>query len=59
MMKLLIRIAALSLVAVAAVSNSNSSNVTVASNIPSSVPGGGGPMPSCNPFTTPNCQTIR
>jgi hypothetical protein len=30
----------------------------LASNIPSSVPGGGGPMPSCNPFTS-TCPSIR
>jgi hypothetical protein len=29
-----------------------------ASNIHSSVPGGGGPMPACNPFNS-NCPTIR
>jgi hypothetical protein len=26
---------------------------------PASVPGGGGPMPTCNPFTNPNCPSIR
>jgi hypothetical protein len=30
----------------------------MASNIHSSVPGGGGPMPSCNPFTSA-CPPIR
>lgn len=27
--------------------------------IPSIVPGGGGPMPICDPFKNPNCPSIR
>jgi hypothetical protein len=58
-MKLFIRIAALTLIVAAAVAgNTAGKNTTLASNIHSSVPGGGGPMPSCNPFIS-NCPTIR
>ena len=58
-MKLMIRIASLTLVVAAAVAgNSNPTSSMLASNIPSSVPGGGGPMPSCNPFTS-TCPSIR
>lgn len=58
-MKLIIRIFAISLVVLAAVAgNSVASSSNIASNIHSSVPGGGGPMPSCNPFNS-NCSTIR
>jgi len=58
-MKLIIRIFALSLVVLAAVAgDSVASSSNVASNIHSSVPGGGGPMPSCNPFTS-SCPPIR
>lgn len=59
-MKLFIRISALTLVIAAAVAGSYTPKTTnLASNsIHSSVPGGGGPMPSCNPFTSP-CPTIR
>ncbi len=58
-MKLIIRIFALTLVVLAAVAgNSVASTSNVASNIRSSVPGGAGPMPSCNPFNS-NCSTIR
>jgi hypothetical protein len=59
-MKLIIRICALTLIAVAVLaSNSVARTSTVASNIHSSVPGGGGPMPACNPFTSNSCPTIR
>jgi hypothetical protein len=58
-MKLIIRIFALTLIVVAAVAgNSVSMTSAAASNIHSSVPGGGGPMPACNPFNS-NCPTIR
>jgi hypothetical protein len=58
-MKLIIRIFALTLIAAAAVAgDSSAANFAVASTIHSSVPGGGGPMPACNPFTT-NCTPIR
>jgi hypothetical protein len=59
-MKLFIRVTALTLVVAAAIAgNSSPKSTMIANNIPSSVPGGGGPMPSCNPFTTPNCPPIR
>ena len=59
-MKLFIRISALSLIVLAAVaSNSSAKTSKVASITPSSVPGGGGPMPTCNPFKDPNCPSIR
>jgi hypothetical protein len=58
-MKLIIRIFALTLVVLAAVAgNSVASTSNLASNIHSSVPGGGGPMPACNPFNS-NCTPIR
>jgi hypothetical protein len=58
-MKLIIRMFALTLVVAAAFAgNSSHKTSTVASITPSSVPGGGGPMPTCNPFTE-NCQSIR
>jgi hypothetical protein len=58
-MKLIIRISALTLVLAAAFAgNYTPRSAAVAANIPSSVPGGGGPMPTCNPFIQ-NCPTIR
>jgi hypothetical protein len=58
-MKLIIRMLALTLILAAAFAgNSSSRNSTVASMTPSSVPGGGGPMPTCNPFTQ-ICPPIR
>jgi hypothetical protein len=58
-MKLIVRISALTLVIAAAFAgNSTPRTSTVAANIPSSVPGGGGPLPTCNPFTQ-NCSPIR
>lgn len=58
-MKLIIRMLALTLILAAAFAgNSSPRNSTVASITPSSVPGGGGPMPTCNPFTQ-NCPPIR
>jgi hypothetical protein len=58
-MKLIVRIFAITLVAAAAlVGGSASANSAVASNMPSSVPGGGPPGPTCNPFTT-NCPPMR
>jgi hypothetical protein len=59
-MKLFIRISALTLVVAAALAGSYTPDATnLASNsMHSSVPGGGGPMPSCNPFTS-SCPTIR
>jgi hypothetical protein len=59
-MKLIVRISALTLVVVALASGGSASKTSVvASNLYSSVPGGGGPMPSCNPFTSSNCPPIR
>jgi hypothetical protein len=58
-MKLIIRILALTLVAAAAVvGNSASANSMSVAPVPSGVPGGGPPGPTCNPFTT-NCPPIR
>jgi hypothetical protein len=58
-MKLAIRISALAfLVAAAFAGNPRISNTAVASNVLSNVPGGGGPMPTCNPFIQ-NCPPIR
>ena len=58
-MKLIIRLAALALVvAAAAAGNSLTATATVATDIHSSVPGRGGPMPVCNPFKEA-CSTIR
>jgi hypothetical protein len=58
-MKLFIRISALTLMVAAAVAGSSVTETpTVAANIHSSVPGGGGPMPICNPFLQ-SCPPIR
>jgi hypothetical protein len=58
-MKLIIRIFALTLVLAAAFAeNSASKTATIATITPSSVPGGGGPMPTCNPFKQ-SCPPIR
>jgi hypothetical protein len=58
-MKLVLRISALTLVIAAAIAgNSVAKTPVVASNMHSSVPGGGGPMPVCNPFER-SCPTIR
>jgi hypothetical protein len=58
-MKLIIRIFALSLIVLAAVAgDSGASSSNVASILPSGVPGGGPPGPTCNPFTS-NCPPIR
>jgi hypothetical protein len=58
-MKLAIRISALAfLVAAAFAGNPHMSSSAVDSNIQASVPGGGGPMPTCNPFTQV-CPPIR
>ncbi len=59
LMKLIIRIFALTLIVAAAVAgNSAASTSASSSSIHSSVPGGGGPMPFCNPFTSA-CPPIR
>lgn len=58
-MKMILRISLLTLVIGAAFGGNVSSKTEVASLTPSSVPGGGGPMPTCNPFNNPNCQLIR
>jgi hypothetical protein len=58
-MKLAIRISALTLVLAATFAgNSTPKTVTIAAITPSSVPGGGGPMPTCNPFKQ-SCPPIR
>jgi hypothetical protein len=58
-MKHAIRITALAfLVASAFAGAPHVTNATMASNIQSSVPGGGGPMPTCNPFKEA-CPPIR
>jgi hypothetical protein len=58
-MQLIIRMLALTLILAAAFAgNSSPKNSTVAAITPSSVPGGGGPMPTCNPFTQA-CPPIR
>jgi hypothetical protein len=58
-MKLIIRIFALSLVVAAAVAGTSPTKTsTVASIVPDSVPGGGPPGPTCNPFTS-KCPPIR
>jgi hypothetical protein len=58
-MKLIIRISALTLVLAAVFAeNSAPKAVTIAAITPSSVPGGGGPMPTCNPFKE-SCPPIR
>jgi hypothetical protein len=58
-MKKIIRISLLTLVIGAAFGgNLFSKTAATASSTPSSVPGGGGPMPTCNPFTQ-SCPTIR
>jgi hypothetical protein len=58
-MKLIIRISALTIVLAAAFAeNSAPKTATVAAMTPSSVPGGGGPMPTCNPFKQ-TCPPIR
>jgi hypothetical protein len=58
-MKIAIRISALAfLVAAAFAGNPHLSASTTGSTVPSSVPGGGGPMPICNPFTQ-TCPPIR
>jgi hypothetical protein len=58
-MKLALRISALAfLVAAAFAGNPHMGGSTVASNVHASVPGGGGPMPTCNPFTQV-CPPIR
>ncbi len=58
-MKLIIRMFALTLIIAAAFAgNSSPRTSTIASITPSSVPGGGGPMPTCNPFTS-SCPVIR
>jgi hypothetical protein len=57
-MKLLIRISALSLVVLAAVASSSSAKTAGSQVTPSSVPGSGGPAPTCNPFNN-ICPPIR
>lgn len=58
-MKRIIRISVFTLIAVTAFAgNSISKAPAIASNTYSSVPGGGGPMPTCNPFGNP-CTPIR
>lgn len=58
-MKTILRISLLTLV-IGTVFGGNAFSKTQAATLtPSAVPGGGGPMPTCNPFTNPNCQTIR
>jgi hypothetical protein len=58
-MKHAIRISALAfIVAAAFAGNPHANNTAIASNTYSSVPGGGGPMPICNPFKEV-CPTIR
>ena len=58
-MKIALRVSALAfLVAAAFAGNPHLNNSTVAPTVPSSVPGGGGPMPVCNPFTQV-CPPIR
>ncbi len=58
-MKMVLRISLLTLIISAAFGGNVFSKTQVATLTPSSVPGGGGPMPTCNPFTNPNCQVIR
>ena len=58
-MKLFIRISALAIAIAAAVAGDSVTQAPmVASNIHGSVPGGGGPMPVCNPFRE-SCPPIR
>jgi len=58
-MKLIIRMFALTLIIAAAFAgNSSPATATTASVTPSSVPGGGGPMPTCDPFHS-SCPPIR
>jgi len=58
-MKIVVRISALALIVAAAFAGSSASvTAAVTSKVQSSVPGGGGPMPTCNPFVD-KCPTIR
>jgi hypothetical protein len=58
-MKLTLRISALAFLIVAAFAgNPHVNSSQLATTVPSSVPGGGGPMPICNPFTQV-CPPIR
>jgi hypothetical protein len=58
-MKSIIRICAVTLIAAAAVASNSAAHTSNSPTImPSSVPGGGGPMPSCNPFNSA-CNPIR
>lgn len=58
-MKLIVRIFALTLILAAIFTMSSSARSSaMASATHSSVPGGGGPMPTCNPFSSP-CTPIR
>jgi hypothetical protein len=59
LMKLAIRVTALAfIVAAAFAGNPRITSSAVPPNVQASVPGGGGPMPTCNPFTQV-CPPIR
>jgi hypothetical protein len=58
-MKMIVRISLLTLVMSAAFGGNIFSKTLTPAITPSAVPGGGGPMPTCNPFSNPNCQLIR
>lgn len=58
-MKTILRISLLTMVIGVAFGGNVLSGTQVATLTPSSVPGGGGPMPTCNPFNNPTCKLIR
>jgi hypothetical protein len=58
-MNRVLRISILVLIVAAAFAGNTPKAPMLASNLHSSVPGGDGPMPTCNPFTSDKCPSIR